>query len=242
MLARKPLVGTVAANVLAHGTGGLNIDGCRIGTEVVGWGGGGRGQNDDSTWNSDTTGLRAGDARPVQGRWPANVVLDEGLAGLFKKGDPGFGDSGGASRFFYTAKADRDDRDAGCEDLRPHTSGEATHREDGTAGLKSPRAGAGRTGGARNHHPTVKPVSLMRWLVRLVTPPGGLVLDPFCGSGSTGVACLHEGFRFLGIEREAEYLAIARARLTAWAEVKEKLTTIKARAAGQMALFAGGAR
>ena len=103
----------------------------------------------------------------------------------------------------------------GCEDLPRKTAGDATDRQDGSAGLNSPRAGASRTHGARNHHPTVKPVALMRWLVRLVTPPGGLVLDPFAGSGTTGLACIKEQCRFLGIEREAEYVAIANARLHA---------------------------
>ncbi len=86
------------------------------------------------------------------------------------------------------------------------------------AGLSSPRAGAGRTSGARNVHPTVKPLALMRWLVRLVTPPGGLVLDPFAGSGTTGIACIQEQLRFIGIEREAEYVQIAEARIAATAE------------------------
>ena len=95
------------------------------------------------------------------------------------------------------------------------TAGECTDREDGSAGLRSPRAGAGRTGGGRNGHPTVKAVALMRWLVRLVTPPGGLVLDPFAGSGTTGMAALEEGFRFVGCELSPEYAAIAARRIQA---------------------------
>ena len=142
------------------------------------------------------------------GRWPPNVALDETAAARLDA-------EGGASRFFYVAKASRDERERGCEDLLRRTAGEATDRQDGSAGLNSPRAGASRTNGARNHHPTVKPVALMRWLVRLVTPPGGLVLDPFAGSGTTGLACIKEQCRFLGIEREAEYVAIANARLRA---------------------------
>ena len=126
------------------------------------------------------------------------------------------GDTGGPSRFFYVAKASRDERERGCEDLPLRTAGDATGgRKDGSAGLNSPRAGASRTHGARNVHPTVKPVALMRWLVRLVTPPGALVLDPFAGSGTTGLACIREQCRFFGIEREAEYVAIADARLRA---------------------------
>lgn len=127
----------------------------------------------------------------------------------------GYGDSGGASRFFYTAKPSREERDYGIYDLGPKSGGEATHRTDGSAGLNNPRAGAGRTGGARNFHPTVKPVELMRWLVRLVTPPNGLVLDPFTGSGTTGMACRYEQRDFIGIEREAEYIEIAERRIAA---------------------------
>lgn len=119
------------------------------------------------------------------------------------------------SRFNYCAKASKADRDEGCEGLAQRTAAETVERAEGSAGLKSPRAGAGRTSGARNHHPTVKPTDLMRYLCRLVTPPGGVVLDPFLGSGSTGKAALLEGFRFVGIEREAEYVEIARARIAA---------------------------
>ena len=140
------------------------------------------------------------------GRWPPNVAMDEAAAARLDA-------EGGTSRFFYVAKASREERERGCENLPQRTAGEATDRQDGSAGLESPRAGASRTHGARNHHPTVKPVALMRWLVRLVTPPGGLVLDPFAGSGTTGLACIKEQCRFLGIEREAEYVAIADARL-----------------------------
>lgn len=138
----------------------------------------------------------------------------------------GFSDSGGASRFFkvaapddeptrfmYTAKPARSERDIGCDGLPAASGGEATGREDGSAGTQNPRAGAGRNGGARNIHPTVKPVDLMRWLCRLITPRGGLVLDPFMGSGTTGVACMREGFQFIGIEREAQYMEIARRRI-----------------------------
>ena len=154
-------------------------------------------------------GCRLDGARPGDlGRWPPNVALDETAAARLDA-------EGGASRFFYVAKASRDERERGCENLPQRTAGEATDRQDGSAGLESPRAGASRTRGARNHHPTVKPVALMRWLVRLVTPPGGLVLDPFAGSGTTGLACIKEQCRFLGIEREAEYVAIADARLRA---------------------------
>jgi site-specific DNA-methyltransferase (adenine-specific) len=115
--------------------------------------------------------------------------------------------------FFYTQKADRADREKGCEHLPIKSGGELTGRTDGAAGLQSPRAGAGRKGGRRNSHPTVKSTDLMRWLVRLVTPPGGVVLDMFAGSGSTGVACSAEGARFIGIELDPESVVIAKARI-----------------------------
>jgi len=124
------------------------------------------------------------------------------------------GDMGGASRFFYCAKPDRGERDIGCDHLPLKMGGELVGRKEGSAGLANPRAGAGRTSGGRNAHPTCKSLRLMRWLCRLVTPPGGLVLDPFTGSGSTGAAALAEGFRFLGMELSPEYVEIARARLS----------------------------
>lgn len=215
VLARKPLIGTVAGNVTAHGTGALNIDACRIETQArpLLVADGVRTRNGAGGFQN---GSRAA-GETTLGRWPANVLLDEDAAaeldaqtgdlgksrggrvgkkaqgivtnvpaGDFYAGDPGFGDSGGASRFFYVAKPGRKERDAG---------------------------------GVRNVHPTVKPVELMRYLVRLVTPPGGLVLDPFLGSGTTGVAAHLEGFDFVGIEREAEYMAIAEARIAACADL-----------------------
>lgn len=206
VVARKPLTGTVAANVLEHGTGGLNIDGCRIGSE---------------SRTFDSKGIRPGsgnyigdDWQPerssvtVAGRWPANVVLDEDQADAldrqsgWSKSPPvgsvcksgtgqqplkaatatrpnGHGDSGGASRFFYVAKAPARERP----------------KVDGVA------------------HPTVKPLTLMRWLCRLVTPPGGTVLEPFAGSGTTIEAALLEGFRVVAVEREDDYLPLIAARL-----------------------------
>lgn len=125
------------------------------------------------------------------------------------------GDSGSAARFFYCAKADNADRNEGLEDLPLRTAGAVTDRKDGSAGLDSPRAGAGRTNGSRNHHPTVKPVDLMRYLCRLVTPPGGIVLDVFAGSGSTGKAAMLEHLRFIGIELNPDYCQLAQLRIEA---------------------------
>ena len=260
-VARKPLPGTVAANVLEHGTGALNIDGCRIQTdEALRTGAGGipcrhdehtpRGRADEQSANSRyaseggtdfamTPGPRGGDAK---GRWPANLIHDgsdevvalfpqsAGQSGAVTGDEPtgnGFSgvvyghggvskrppatprnDTGSAARFFYCAKADRADRNDGCE----HMARKPLNWSSGTQNPGSFQAeGTDRT--SPNHHPTVKPTDLMRYLCRLVTPAGGLVLDPFCGSGSTGRGAVLEGFRFIGIEREAEYIDIARARI-----------------------------
>lgn len=211
VVARKPFTGTVAGNVLEHGTGAINIDGCRIGSR----------QNEPQKRLASSGGLgnggvaygtRAGiEATYTAGRWPANVILDEEAgalldeqSGFSKDGvavrrnvrgqttsgfvgqqpdadDLGYGGSGGASRFFYCAKASKRERNAG------------------------------------NVHPTVKPIDLMRYLVRLVTPKGGTVLDPFTGSGTTGIAAVLEGMTFIGFEQSEEYARIADARITYWA-------------------------
>ncbi len=134
-----------------------------------------------------------------------------------------YSDSGGVSRYFnvfYAPKAGAKEREAGCDALPVHTGAEATGRTEGSAGVNRPQAGAGRGGGRRNNHPTVKGLELTRWLVRLVTPPGGLVVDPFCGSGSTGCAAVGEGFEFLGIDGDAHYCDIARARIKHWEAAK----------------------
>lgn len=275
ILARKPLDGTVAANWMKHGTGALNVDGCRVemspedfaelqaGVEAIRK----RGGVMENSWKNSSD-LSGANPANVKGRWPANVLLDEQAAAILdaEAGDhPGmsgggvhradyaggmFGsidcaanarnDNGGPSRFFYTAKASRSERDAGLEDFEPVTAGRATDRDDGTAGLNSPRSGAGRTGGVRNTHPTVKPIDLMRWLVRLVSRPGSLILDPFCGSGSTGIATMLEGDgrRFIGLELDPKHVDIARARIAhviggTW----EREVTPKAAPARQPSLF-----
>jgi len=196
-VARKPLIGTVAENVLQHGTGAINVDGGRVGTEerITNWSG---------TANYKVSEPKIG-TTTATGRWPANFIHDgsEEATDLL----------GASARFFYCAKASKADRDEGCEKLQERSAGECVDRVEGSAGMESPRAGAGRTSGSRNHHPTVKPTDLMRYLCRLVTPPSGIVLDPFMGSGSTGKAAMLEGFAFVGIEREAEYIDIAKARI-----------------------------
>lgn len=238
-LCRKPLDGTVAQNVLKHGTGALNVDGCRIGDEP---------RLNLSASRNEIYGQFKGpetEGRTALGRWPANVTHDgsDEVVGLFpetesgswngqltgatqtrgveiygKKGSREYyyeGNSGSAARFFYCAKPDKQDREAGLQDLPLRSAGDVTDRTDGSDGLNSPRAGAGRTSGARNVHPTIKSTELMRWLCRLITPPCGLVLDPFCGSGSTGKAAMIEGFRFIGIELSAEYCELAQRRIEA---------------------------
>ena len=203
-MARKPLEGTVAANVLAHGTGGINVDGCRVacddGRPLIE-------SRSDASLHAFGNGLNGSRnaGTTTQGRWPANLIHDgsDEVVALFPQTTSGAfnqsqrkaqnqkygqfngysepkqyaGDTGSAARFFYCAKASKADRNEG------------------------------------NTHPTVKPTDLMRYLCRLVTPPGGIVLDPFMGSGSTGKAAMLDGFRFIGIEREAEYLEIAKQRM-----------------------------
>lgn len=236
VLARKPLVGTVAANVLTYGTGGLNIDGARVGSEVIKTNG--RGSMDGTTpivpLNPNFQGSQH------TGRWPANVIHDgsdevvalfpdtgkSGVAvrrngnsakGMFAvaiaegSADVGFRDSGSAARFFYCAKASKRDRNEGLDGFEAKITNDNT--PPGSKGSNSPRAGAGRGGATANHHPTVKPTDLMRYLCRLITPPNGTVLDPFMGSGSTGKAAMYEGFKFIGIEMTDEYLPIAKARI-----------------------------
>ncbi len=199
-LARKPFAGTVANNVLEHGTGAINVDGCRVGrdsTDVSGWATSG---SKASSNRSMSGGNYARNPKPdAPGRWPANLVHDGSEDATCPLGD--------ASRFFYCAKASKRDRDEGLE---------------GTRGRFAPTMGNGIGGKEhdpdtatqkKNHHPTVKPTDLMRYLCRLITPPGGIVLDPFMGSGSTGKAAVAEGFRFIGIEINEEYCSIARERI-----------------------------
>jgi site-specific DNA-methyltransferase (adenine-specific) len=237
IVARKPLSGTVADNVLRYGTGALNIDGCRVGADqTVTKPRSSALHRPSGSMNDNWSGVV--DPTPHSGRWPANVMHDgsaEVVAGFPQttSGDlnrtsgqrpSGFamgaqenigykGDSGSAARFFYCSKASRTDREEGCDHLPARSGADAVERDEGSAGLQSPRAGAGRTADTvRNFHPTVKPTDLMRYLCRLVTPPAGLVLDPFCGSGSTGKAALLEGLRFVGVDLDPAHVAIAEAR------------------------------
>lgn len=238
VLARKPLDGDVAGNAYNWGTGGLNIDGCRIPGPA--WY-----RVDEST--ETPRNMWAGKGKQpyndmnAAGRWPANVIIDETAGALvdaqsgqtvssstprknndyksFSKGHEtahttyGHNDTGGASRFFYTAKSSKEEREAGLHYMNVKPAAELVGRVDGSAGMNSPGAGAGRTSARANHHPTVKPVDLMRYLIRLITPPGGVVLDPFCGSGSTGCGAVVENMDFIGIDITPEYADIARRRI-----------------------------
>ena len=245
-MARKPLIGTVAANVLAHGTGGLNVDGCRIeipaNDESGSWGNGrSRG---GGCWSPGRVngGSEPEGKRHDAGRWPANLIHDgsdevlaafpesDGQAGAVRGTEPSKtgdancygtfrrvkslqprGDTGSAARFFYCAKANKADRNDGCNGLPTKPGGMVSN----TSGQHITRRDGGAPGPRANHHPTVKPTDLMRYLCRLVTPPGGVVLDPFMGSGSTLKAAELEGFSAIGIELSAEYIEIARRRITA---------------------------
>jgi len=238
LVAVKPNEGTYAANALKHGVSGLNIDGARIGTDTMKFQKasslgndlnmeGGKAQKDYK--GTDTTG-----------RFPANIILDEEAGNMLdeQSGDVGgkwgkqgktekkqrqsqvpqsneqqlldnekfIGDKGGASRFFYCAKASKAERNAGCEGLEEKSNMRVNAPRNNEEAKTATKMG--------NAHPTVKPLKLMEYLCTLTkTPTGGVVLDPFMGSGTTGLACKNTGRDFIGIEREAEYIEIARARL-----------------------------
>lgn len=199
VLARKPIFEkSVARNVLKLGTGGINIDACRYGEEM---------------------------------RYPSNTIIDEQVAEIL-------GDKG---NFFYCAKISNKERNAGCEHLEAkvqNSKGKGRTYNDRCAvcgkkfiGSENSRCqcppGVKKTDKSvyknRNHHPTVKPIALIEYLVKLVTPPGGTCIDIFMGSGTTGIACsnLHLGIGFIGVEREAEYLEITKARIKHWQNIKK---------------------
>jgi hypothetical protein len=225
VVARKPLAGTVAVNVLEQGTGALNIDATRIHTagsearayEVKRLKTGATLNREGGNWRPDGEDAERYQGETKAGRWPTNVVLDESQAaaldeqtGVLKSGTmragterqpraggtiygadgrtitaaDTYGDSGGASRFFPTFRYEA----KASSSERPSVDGV--------------------------QHPTVKPLELMRWLVRLVTPPGGVVLEPFAGSGTTVEAAVLEGFECIGIEREGSYLPLIVQRLS----------------------------
>jgi DNA modification methylase len=202
LLCRKPLAGSVAENVEQWGVGGLNIDGCRIETDEIIEN---HGRKQDSDIYGDFGAIERQQSAGQQiGRWPANILLDPS-AGAALDLQAGFE----ASRFFYEGKASREEREAGLVGLEARAVGD---------GRETPVDSPYQRGETKrqNVHPTVKPIAVMRWLCKLITPPGGVILDPFCGSGTTGCAAAQLGFGFVGIEREPEYAEIARARIAHW--------------------------
>ena len=205
VVARKPLIGTVANNVLTYGTGAINIDGSRVGTD------GGTARDGLATEPNEAGWANMkghGIAELNAGRWPANVIhdgSDEVLAGFPNE----------EARFFYCAKASKSERNAGLEGL-PERRESDRERDDGVGGDNPPN----RTNEAKqNFHPTVKPLALMRYLIKLVTPPNGIVLDPFLGSGTTAVAATLEGFEWIGCEMTEDYWPIIEARVE-WAQTQ----------------------
>lgn len=207
---RTPAGWRVAANVLEHGTGALNIRGCRIPWGDPRWPGPGKGPEDVPTITGavgrpKTGAIGYGADRtqrtlPVyvhpKGRWPSNVI--------------------------YCPKPSTKEREAGCETLPSSNRSEVTGRKEGSVGMNNPRAGRRSKGEIKNTHVTVKPIELMRWLCRLITPPDGILVDPFLGSGTTLCAAELEGLRAVGIEKREESYRIAEARVRHWAEVAKR--------------------
>lgn len=252
LLARKPLCGTIAENLATHGCGALNIDACRLPVtdEAYARNCSGRRGHADNRHRPSAFTMTAGSGSDA-GRWPANVTIDQTAAELLDQqagervsGKPGtmrsgvntsaaygaesrppgtpmtgYGDRGGPSRFFYCPKASRAERDAGLHGEKQPLLWSSGTKNPGS--FQSPNTDRS----ARNPHPTVKPIELMRWLVRLVTPPGRIVLDPFMGSGTTGIAAACEGASFVGIDKVADYVEIARRRIEATAPLFARVGT-----------------
>lgn len=226
-LARKPLEGTVAENVLKWRTGAINIDGCKVGSERVSTHSNGAGQTGDGGIYGAFANQKGGEERT--GRHPANLIHDgsDEVLELFP-GD----DRKTAARFFYCAKAQKKDREEGLEEFEPASTGVKGNglarvcEHCGAPQLSPEKCTCPEKSWVNperaNSHPTVKPTALMAYLCRLITPPGGLILDPFMGSGSTGKAAVQEGFRFVGIDLSEEFCAIAQARIENELSKKEK--------------------
>ena len=239
-MARKPFKGTVANNVLKNGVGGINIDGCRVGNDTIKTR---QVKTDKNMHHNYKSGAKSnGISTEHKGRFPANFIHDgsDEVKDLFPYTKSGQMNSvakakqyntyskmyerkvtntaseGSASRFFYCAKASKQDRNEGCENLE-----EKKYSHDGRdKEIESPHQRNKSI--SNNHHPTVKPTDLMRYLVRLVTPKNGIVLDCFMGSGSTGKACALEGFEFVGIDLDKDYCKIAKARIDKALEDKKQ--------------------
>ncbi len=250
VLARKPLVGTVVNNVMTYGVGGLNIDKSRVGTEdtrapasktALGM------MNDDN-WQAQEVMAGSANGRypanfihdgsdEVVNSFPETKATGSGKVSGFRKGGDsensvgisgvksaadGFSDSGSAARFFYCAKTSKTDRNEGLDEFERKAKVFNGQSDKPAGNAKGSVEDKFSTQPSANNHPTVKPTELMRYLVRLITPPQGIVLDPFMGSGSTGKACAYEGFDFIGIDQSAEYVEIARARIE-FASLQEEI-------------------
>jgi len=263
-LARKPLSEkTIVDNVIKWGTGGINVDGCRIDYKD---------DNDKSkatpggvvSYTSESWGQQQGLEKEQQehreanegGRFPANILFDEeaaqvldkqsGISGGGTKSKSGFrvggngensvglngtkdapdnyGDKGGASRFFYVAKVGKKERNLGLDNFEEVEPQSLQFAKDGSfKENKTSKSGIQVRLPRRNNHPTLKPINLMTYLCRLITPPGGIVLDPFMGSGSTGISACLEGFRFVGMELDEDYFKIAEARVNSFEEYRKLL-------------------
>jgi site-specific DNA-methyltransferase (adenine-specific) len=246
-VARKPLSeNTIAENVLKWGTGGINIDGCRIG--IVGIDDRSAGRRTCNIFDEIKVsgGIDSPEYIPDEnGRFPANLILDEiagelldeqsgerkvgkgSRSGGFQKNyidgevinrvfNEGYNDKGGASRFFYCAKVSKSERNMGLDGFEDKIiEGRDTGQDERNVAYKK------RPTPTKNSHPTLKPVNLMAYLCRLVTPTNGICMDPFMGSGSTGIAAQLEGFRFVGMEMDSEYFEIAEARIDNWEQYKK---------------------
>ena len=244
VVARKPLSKkNVALNVLKWGTGGINIGACRIGNEK-------RFNQPAKSIYSENKEKIINDykGQKVQGRFPANIILDEEAGRILdeqsgvsisksyppRQCKPSEGvtympdkptgqehnDKGGASRFFYCAKAGKKERNLGCEELGESNIDYGERMGQNNSPIR-PDGTERKANIQKNNHPTVKPIKLMQYLVRLVTPKGAVCLDPFFGSGTTGIACIKEGMNYIGIEREEDYIKIANARIKAVEDAKE---------------------
>lgn len=250
VLARKPLIGTVAKNIEKFRTGGINIDASRIASKPIKTIQGGKKINGGNFNAPEGNGEdRRNEFVNTAGRWPANVLFDEEAAlmldeqsgflhgagnkrpmkqtktkSMFLSDNHSDGTNpnyhadhgGGASRFFYCAKTSKRERNFGLEGMPEKMTGISGGAQSQGIGYDACQGiGLNRVTAKKNHHPTVKPIKLMQYLVRLVTPSNGTVLDPFMGSGSTGIACIKEKFDFIGIEMNEEYLEIANKRIDA---------------------------
>jgi len=237
VMARKPFNTTVAENVLTYGTGGINIDECRVGID----------ENDPNHRHNSSQGNSGKNSMfgvgghkgnlQSQGRFPANIIHDgsEEVLEIFPETSPSnpkkrnrntigsfgmpndntneYNDKGTAARFFYCAKASKAERNMGLDDYEEKPMGMSNRAKHRSTLDDSHDIGLNRVINRKNYHPTVKPIKLMEYLVRLLTPKEGIVLEPFAGSGTTLIACKQQGFNYIGIEREQEYCDIAEARL-----------------------------